>query len=165
MRVFVIPAMLIGLTVISCGDTDGADDEESVAARIIELERAALDRWRQGDPGGFLEITADDYTYFDPSLNKRLDGRDSIAAVYERIRGQVSFPRYEIIEPRVQVAGDVAVLTFNFKSFGSDSTGTEILTSHWHTTEVFRRNEAYWELISTHWSYTADWLQEIFGTD
>lgn len=32
---------------------------------IIGMERAALDRWGNGDPGGFLEISAEDVSYFD----------------------------------------------------------------------------------------------------
>ena len=30
-------------------------NEEEVAATIIGMERAALDRWANGDPSGFLE--------------------------------------------------------------------------------------------------------------
>lgn len=121
---------------------------------IIDMEHAALERWRQGDPDGFLEIIADDYTYFDPFVNERVDGRDAIREIYESVRGQVSFSRFDLIDPRVQVAGDIGVLTFNFKSYGPDSTGAEVERSHWHTTEVFRRLSGEWRLISTHWSFT-----------
>ena len=34
------------------------------ADEILMLERAALDRWGKGDPGGFLELYAADITYF-----------------------------------------------------------------------------------------------------
>lgn len=46
-----------------------------IASEIIALERGALERWCQGDPDGFLEISAPDVVYFDPFLDKRLDGR------------------------------------------------------------------------------------------
>ena len=42
------------------------DAEARLAQHIIEMERTALDRWGQGDPTGFLEISATDVSYFDP---------------------------------------------------------------------------------------------------
>ena len=33
---------------------------QEFADTIIRLERAALDRWGKGDPGGYLEIMATD---------------------------------------------------------------------------------------------------------
>lgn len=54
------------------------------AEEVLALERAALDRWGRGDPGGCLEICAPDVTYFDPAVPKRsgspshtLSARDS----------------------------------------------------------------------------------------
>jgi ketosteroid isomerase-like protein len=40
---------------------------EATTAQIVMLERAALDRWGNGDPSGFLELYATDVTYFDPA--------------------------------------------------------------------------------------------------
>ena len=42
-------------------------DAQTAADQILLLERSALDRWGQGDPGGFLELYAAGITYFDPS--------------------------------------------------------------------------------------------------
>jgi hypothetical protein len=86
---------------------------EDVSATIIGLERAALARWGKGDPSGFLEICAPDIVYFDPSLERRIDGLEALARHYEPIRGKVSFERFELLNPLVQVAGDAAVLTFS----------------------------------------------------
>ncbi len=149
------------LVLASCVGENMREDPEAVARAIIDTERAALDRWRQGDPHGFLEIIADDYTYFDPSLDERVDGREAISGIYEAIRGQVSFPAFELIDPRVQVEGDVAVLTFNFTSSPPESAGPEIDLDRWHATEIFRRLDGEWRLISTHWSFTQSLLLEL----
>ena len=124
-----------------------ADDDPSET--IIAMERAALDRWGRGDPTGFLEISAPDVVYFDPSLERRIDGREALGRYYEALRGKVSISRYDLINPRVQLVGDAAVLTFNYVSYG----GTE--DAHcWNCTEVYRRSGDRWEIIQTHWSYT-----------
>ena len=118
-----------------------------VTETIVELERAALERWGRGDPDGFLEISAPDLSYFDPFTERRLDGLAALRAAYGRIRGTIHIDRFEIVEPRVQVVGDVAVLTFRFESHGSES------SMHWNTTEVYRRDEAGWRIIHTHWAF------------
>jgi ketosteroid isomerase-like protein len=119
----------------------------NVAEHVLELERAALDRWGRGDPNGFLEISVPDVSYFDPFTERRLDGLDALRALYEQIRGKVHIDRSEIIEPRVQVVEDVAILTFRFESHGTEG------SLHWNTTEVYRRTDAGWRIIHTHWAF------------
>lgn len=129
-------------------DVTSTSNEDPTPA-IIAMERAALDRWGKGDPFGFLEIAAPDVVYFDPFLDRRLDGREALAAYYEGVRGKVSISRYELINPRVQLVGPAAVLTFNFVSYGSSEDAYR-----WSCTEVYRRSGDGWEIIQTHWSFT-----------
>jgi len=119
----------------------------NAAETIMELERAALERWGRGDPEGFLEISAPDLSYFDPFIERRLDGLAALRPMYDQIRGKIHIDRFEIIEPRVQVAGDVAVLTFRFKSYGGAG------SIDWNTTEVYQRDQAGWRIIHTHWAF------------
>ena len=51
---------------------------DEVSLQIINMERAALDRWGRGDPDGFLEISAPDVAYFDPFLPERIDGLSAL---------------------------------------------------------------------------------------
>lgn len=122
---------------------------------VIEMEKAALARWCSGDPDGFLEISAPDVVYFDPFLTKRLDGFGQLKAHYDSIRGQIFAPRHEMIEPHVQEIGDVAILTFRFVS-SNGSVGAEM---RWNCTEVYRRHAGNWQIVQTHWSFTAAGLR------
>ncbi len=88
------------------------------ADTILAMARAALDRWGKGDPSGFLEISVPDVVYFDPSLGRRLDGLEALTALYEKVRGQIHIDRYELLNPKVQLCGEAAVLTYNFVSYG-----------------------------------------------
>ncbi len=117
------------------------------AAEIIEIERAALDRWGKGDPDGFLEICSPDVVYFDPFTEHRLNGREALKLLYDSIRGQISIDRYEMVDPRVRVCWDVALLTFNFVSHGNEG------SVHWNVTEMFERKGEQWEIVHTHWSF------------
>jgi hypothetical protein len=124
-------------------------DDVDVADTIIAMECGALDRWGKGDPSGFLEICAPDVVYFDPQLDRRIDGHDALSEYYEAIRGKVSIERYELLNPLVQHVGNAAILTFNFVSYG----GAED-EYRWNCTEVYRQTSKGWEIIQTHWSYT-----------
>src|SRR5882672_8353534 len=95
-----------------------SDDVPTITAKIVALERAALDRWGKGDPDGYLEINAQDVTYFDPFLELRLDGLVALTAWYDQIRGKIKIDRDEIINPRVQVIGNAAILTMQYVSHG-----------------------------------------------
>lgn len=123
--------------------------DADVVATIIAIERAALDRWGRGDPSGFLELAADDVVYFDPFLEKRLDGLAELTRYYEAIRGKVKVARYDMLNPKVHVIGDAAVLTFNYVSYGGNEN-----EFRWNCTEVFRREANGWRLVQTHWSFT-----------
>ena len=119
-----------------------------VAAALIALEQAALARWLAGDPSGFLEISDEDVVYFDPFLARRLDGLAALTAYYESLRGKIRAPRFEIVDPKVQVLADAAVLTFNFVSWSDAGAPTR-----WNCTEVYARRGEQWKIVQTHWSF------------
>jgi ketosteroid isomerase-like protein len=122
-------------------------NEAEVAAAIVEMERFALEIWAQGNPDEFLNISSPDVSYFDPFLDKRLDGLDALRALYSQLRGQFHIEHFEMIEPRVQVAGEAAILSFQFKSTGSEG------SMLWNTTEVYQQTAAGWRIVHTHWAF------------
>lgn len=117
-------------------------------AVIVEMERAALGRWAKGDPGGFLEITDGDVTYFDPFQVQRIESKEGLEQLYKTIWGKVKIIHWEMLKPRVQEFGDTAVLTFRF---ASDDAQFPV----WHTTEVYRHGGEGWRIVHTHWSVPA----------
>lgn len=123
-------------------------DGQSIAQHITGMEKAALERWNQGDPSGFLEISANDVVYFDPFTAQRVDGHEALTALYESIRGQIHVDRYDMLNPRVQCVEGMAVLTFNLISH----MGTT--NQKWNCTEVYRLDDGQWRIIQTHWSLT-----------
>jgi ketosteroid isomerase-like protein len=125
-----------------------ATETAAIASQVLAWERGALDRWGKGDPGRYLELSAADVTYFDPFTEHRVDGHAALSALYEPIRGKIQIDRDEIVDPRVQVAGDSAILTFRFVSQGSEG------TARWNCTEVYQRFGEEWKIIHSHWSFT-----------
>ena len=130
---------------------------DSASKEIIALERAALQRWINLDPQGYLDLYLPDLTYFDPRTDKRLDGREAMIAYVAPMKNmKVPFTdrRYEMIDPKVQFFGDVALLTFNVVNYGKLPGQPEGALSRWNSTEIYRRVEGKWRIIHSHWSFT-----------
>lgn len=126
-----------------------AQEKMTVQEKIIGLEKAALERWNHGDPMGFIELSAKDVTYIDPLIEKRLDGLEALIKLYEPAKGQIKVDRYEMVNPQVQATGEMAVLTYNLRSYVGDK------VHKWNCTEVFRHESGgNWKIIHTHWSLT-----------
>ncbi|MGC4068970.1 MAG: nuclear transport factor 2 family protein [Polyangiaceae bacterium] len=124
-------------------------DTDSVPQAILALERRALERWSNGDPSGFLEISAPEVTYFDPFVPQRIDGLDALREYYEALRGKVHARSFQFVNPIVRHYESIAVLTFNFVCVLES--GTEL---RWNCTEVYRQLTEGWRIVQTHWSYT-----------
>ena len=124
------------------------------ADQIVALEKAALDRWGDGDPGGFLELYDAGITYFDPSTAMRMDGHDALAEYYAPWTGKIHIDRYELLNPQVVVDGNMALLTYNLVNYFHDERGVESVGSRWNSTVVYQRRDGRWRSLHSHWSYT-----------
>jgi len=149
----VMTALLVPVLLAGCASGPGAPvttraQAEKVGAIVLAMERTALDRWCQGDPSGFLEITAPEVVYFDPEQARRVDGIDAVTALYEGMRGKIHLDRYEMINPNVQVSGTTAILTYNYVAYLAGQ------AHRWNCTEVYCRRGARWWITQTHWSIT-----------
>ena len=126
-------------------------DSGTSADRILRLERDALDRWGNGDPGGLLELYAPEITNFDPVTPARIDGHQAMADYYEPFVGKIHVARYEMLNPQV-VADNMALLTFNLVNYSLD--GIESVGSCWNSTGVYQLQSGTGKAIHSHWSFT-----------
>lgn len=126
---------------------------EGVSREVMALESAAMERWRRGDPWGFTDISAPGVTYFDTGTPKRLDGLEALKTEYAKRVGKIHYDVMEFIDPRVQVHGDAAVLTYRFFSTRIRSDGSIASRTPWNCTEVFSKVDGKWRIIHTHWSF------------
>ncbi|MGD8779731.1 MAG: nuclear transport factor 2 family protein [Ignavibacteria bacterium] len=116
---------------------------------IIAKEKGALDRWKTGDTFGFIEIAADEITYFDPGLEKRITGIKEFSDHFSSFNGTFSFLGYELLNPQVQLYGNTGILTFNFVGYSENGE-----KDNWNATEVYHFIENDWKIVSSHWSPT-----------
>lgn len=132
-------------------EQDYTAEERAIATHVIELERAALDKWFKGDTSGYRELWSENsFTYFDGVNPHRIDDHATIAMFLESIDGKLHAERYDFRHPRVQfgVAKDTALLTYQLYA------DTNLIDMKYNCIEVYRKEEdGRWRVIHSTWSF------------
>ncbi len=124
--------------------------ELSVLDELVELVKEALDPYfSQSEPNKYTELFGGQATYFDPNSSGKISG-DAILRHFAGYRGQIPPLSYEILNPGVNLCGDIAVFTFNLDTF--DPTDGSMAV-RWNTTQVHERVSNGWDIVHAHWSY------------
>jgi ketosteroid isomerase-like protein len=97
---------------------------------------------------------ADDYTEFNPVVPVLVEGKAMAAKFYEGFRnsgetGMVS----EMLNPRVQFYGDVAILTYNYAGMTKTKDG-EMRTDLAKSTRVYAKQNGKWMLVHANFAPT-----------
>lgn len=106
--VVVVVSLLIGVPAF-------ADSHESVAKEVIALAKAQWAANIAQDTEKSISYLADDYTEFNPNYPTRLDGKElnaSLRRATDEGEGRVLVG--DMANAKVQVYGDVAILTYNY---------------------------------------------------
>jgi len=127
-------------------------DEKALSEKIISLERSALDRWGRGDPNGYIELFAPEVTYFNPFEAHRIDGFLTMRKYYGDQAGQIFIDEYKMVDPRVQIHDNTAILTYHLYNYKKQTDGTLRETTRWNSTKVYALINREWKIIHNHWS-------------
>jgi hypothetical protein len=139
-------ALMCCAIAVTCVAPAFADSNDAAAKEVLDLERAAMNGWAKGDPSPALAVLDPEITFIHSAVGNRLDGLDAVRAQFEQYRGRPLFDSYEIVDPKIQVAGDAAILSYVLVQHVGDT------SSRWHGTEVYQRTANDWRVIHAHWS-------------
>jgi ketosteroid isomerase-like protein len=126
---------------------------DGILGELMRLESAAMDRWRKGDPWGFVELYTPHVTYFDTGTPQRINGREALSAEYKLRVGKIFYEVMDFIKPWVLVSGDLAVLFYRFLSTRLNPDGSVASRVPWNCSEIYVRLEGSWKIIHNHWSF------------
>ena len=116
-----IAALILGSTLSANAQQKNMENKtlnENIPEMIISLEKEAL---ASTDPMAFVELSDTDVIYFDPSLETKIEGLEQLRTYYKGMQLPPA-DHFDMIRPVVQVAQNIAVLTFNLDSYLSDKT-------------------------------------------
>jgi len=147
MRNFILLFSIL-LIFTSCDRKQDALTQEKVEQTILALEHKTLDRWAAGDPLGYSENSAEDVTWFDDiAAQTRIDGREELRNYLTSLVGKYPPHTYQIVDPKVQVYGDIAICTLHYNPTINGEPETP-----WKATDVYRLTNGKWCLVHANWS-------------
>ena|SRR5581483_511762 len=120
--------------------------DQKTTDEILTLERQTMEGWQRGNPDPVLALSAPEITYFHVITEQRVDGLDALRKLFEPYRGRPLFDGYEIADPKVQISGRVAVLTYRLVTRNGPT------VRHWNGTQVYEQKKEGWRIIHSHWS-------------
>ena len=133
---------------------------QSVEEIIMSLENNAMERWRNGDPLGWAEISDKNLIYTDPGLTKPIEGLEAYKNYLKQFEGKINYQVSEFINPKVKRYGNLAVLTYNYRDAKKNEDGVISDQYLWNTTEVYLLKNDEWKIVHTHWSFINNKLPE-----
>ena len=140
-------AVLSFVAVAAC-QTAYAGDDQKVAAEVMALARSQWAAEVQGKSVAEQSVSmADDYTEFNPLYPVRIDGKAANMALYEADSSSGSRSvTGDMMNPKVQVYGDVAILTYNYVGVNRDKDG-KTSSSAAKSTRVYAKQGGAWKLV------------------
>ena len=120
---------------------------EDVAKKVIALAKAQWASEMAKNVSASMKNIADDYTEFNPEYPTRVDGKAMNQRLAEASSGASgSLVAAEMANEKVQVYGDVAILTYNFIGSLKDKDG-EIEPLLAKSTRVYVKQGGRWLLV------------------
>jgi ketosteroid isomerase-like protein len=141
--------VMVMVALVAVGTFGSVGSAQTVADQVIARERASYEAWQKMDKAFFASFFADDSTAFmsdnpylavEPKVNflPRLD------EFFERFKMR-DFTMYN---PRVQVYGDIAILTYN-ETVAGTADGTPFSYSG-KVTSVYLKVGGTWKAVHSH---------------
>lgn len=133
-----------------------ANVNQQVADEIISLVKA---QWDAGiaDPANVAEQfknVADDYTEFNGDYSTRLDGKALVMKISQASsKDPARTLAGEMLNTRVQIYGDVAIISYNYAGVVKNKDG-ETKPTRAKSTRVYAKQSGKWKLV--HANFGAD---------
>ena len=137
--VFLIPGFSSSLF----AQVPNSSAEEEVIALTYKIWKAEMNK----DMIEMNKYLADDYTEFNPTYATRIDGKKLNVILSESISmNSGSIITAEMLNPKVQVYGDVAILSYNYAGVNKDIDG-KVNNTKAKSTRVYVNIKGEWKLV------------------
>ena len=144
----VLVVLATGLFYITNG-TSAEPNQQAIAAAIIAREKSSFEAWQRKDKAFFAYFMADDSTMFSwMSPYIETDPKVNFLPKFDQYVEMMKINDYSMYNPRVQVYGDTAVLTYNSSVSASFSGQPVNYTAK--VSNVYVKQGNTWRVVHSH---------------
>lgn len=151
LSLFVVLFVLLvgGICTLAVNNTFAETPQQAIAAQLIAREKAAVEAWQKKDKAFWMDYMAEDSTAFFPQ-NPYLesDPKVNFFPKFEQYTEMMKVLDAQMYNPRVQVYGDTAILTYNGAS--SVNFGGRVMNYTNKVTTVYVRQGNSWRVVHVH---------------
>jgi ketosteroid isomerase-like protein len=146
---FLLFATVVGLILLAVNSTSAETSEQQIAAQIIAREKASIEAWQKKDKAFYTDFLTDDATFFSSeSPYLETDPKQNFLPKFDQYTEMFKINDFQMHNPRVQVYGDTAILTYN--STVSVSFGGQPLNYTAKVTSVYVKQGNTWRVVHAH---------------
>lgn len=129
----------------------GCKGQETLAQHIIALEKAALNKWFNGDTSGYNRLwSRRNFSYFDAVVTERIDSHEEIEKVLAAIEGKLFADSYDFKNPRVQFSDDMSMGVLTYQLYAK----TTLIDMAYNCIEVYHKEpDGQWHVVHSTWSF------------
>ena len=139
--------LIVSLLVFIGSAVSAEEADQQVAEEIIAITKAQWAAEKEKNVAEAMKNVADDYTEFNPNSPVRVDGKALAAHIQEVLAtGNGRSVLAEMANEKVQVYGDVAILTYNYFGAVKDKNG-DIQQTPAKSTRVYTKKNGKWMLV------------------
>lgn len=139
---FVFALLVFGFSSSLFAQSAPSSVEEEIIALTYKLWKADDDK----DTATRNKYIADDYTEFNSDYATRIEGKAKNFNLGDANAKGVTSLANEMLNPKVQVYGDVAILSYNYAGVVKDNSG-KVTGSKAKSTRVYVKINGEWKLV------------------
>jgi ketosteroid isomerase-like protein len=141
--------LFTSIVLVSCFIVGSVTAYAQIEKAIIAREKASVEAWQKKDKAFYADYLTDDATYFGPrSPYLEVDPKVNFLPKFEQYTTMFKYLDFEMLNPRVQVYGDVAILTYNESVTGE--MGGKSISYTGKVTSVYVKQGNTWRTVHGH---------------
>ncbi len=147
--VMLLFAAVWSISIISGYASTEAARNEEIARAVIARENASIEAWKKKDKAFFADFMTDDSTYFG-AMNPYLEAnpKENFLPKFEQMTELFKIIDAQMYNPRVQVYGDTAILTYN--SAAMVNMGGQPMNYTAKVTSIYVKQGGVWRVAHGH---------------
>ena len=140
--------LILPLICVSCAQEPKLPSADEAKAAVWEKIEMANDRWKSGDPMGFVDCAAKDITWVDDlGAPEPISGSEALKTYLEGFKGQIPEHENKLVDSMFQVYGDIVIVNYRYQTFMDGA-----LVAIWRVTSVYRYEDGDWFSVLENWS-------------